>query len=206
MPQTEATERCLADCHQRLIHAATEAFMTEGYRASVDRIALRAGVARQTLYNHFESKEALFNEVVRLAAADFLVALEDNSRGLRDSLLRFGALYSAKILSRDGLAHYRVMIAEATRFPNLARSYFAMGPQRTVARLAEFIAAAMERGELRRDDPPAAAELLIGMLGGFKRTRDLLAPEPDTDEHEQARIVKVVECFLRAYASERTLR
>ena len=47
-------------CRERLILAASQALMEEGYRASVDRIAALAGVAKQTLYNHFTSKEELY--------------------------------------------------------------------------------------------------------------------------------------------------
>jgi AcrR family transcriptional regulator len=199
-------DQFLADSRQRLILAATEIFMEEGYRASVDRIAMRAGVAKQTLYNHFPSKDDLFTEVVRVAAASILVTLDDGSRDLRDSLLGFGSAFCAKVLGHEGLAHYRVMIAESSRFPELAQAFFTKGPAQTVAGLAAFIAAAMARGELREDDPRLAAEVLLSMLSGFERTRRLLAqptevPDP---QHEQARIAKIVDCFLRAYAAERT--
>lgn len=49
----------------RILEAATAAFAEKGYRASIDDIAKRASVARQTLYNHFERKEFLFSAVVK---------------------------------------------------------------------------------------------------------------------------------------------
>ena len=57
-------ESAVAETRNRLIQAAREAFMAEGYRASVEGIAARAGVAKQTLYNHFPSKDELFSESV----------------------------------------------------------------------------------------------------------------------------------------------
>ncbi|MDH5264591.1 MAG: TetR/AcrR family transcriptional regulator, partial [Betaproteobacteria bacterium] len=57
-------------CRERLVRAASEVFREEGYRASIDAIAARAGVARQTIYNHFASKEDLFRGVANLAAAE----------------------------------------------------------------------------------------------------------------------------------------
>lgn len=202
---SSTAETSFTDCRQRLIQAATEAFMTEGYRATINRIAVRAGVARQTVYNHFASKEDLFNEVARIAAADILITLEDGNRSLRDSLLRFGIAYCAKALRPEGLAHYRLIIAEATRFPDLARTFFTLGPQQMASRLAGFIAAAIDAGELHRTDPAMAADLLIGMLSGFERTRRLLAPqEPATLAQEQTRAAEAIDCFLRAYAPERT--
>ncbi|MBN8764196.1 MAG: helix-turn-helix transcriptional regulator, partial [Thiobacillus sp.] len=49
---------------ERLLAAACEAFCEEGYQVSIDHIAARAQVARQTLYNYFHSKDELFGEAV----------------------------------------------------------------------------------------------------------------------------------------------
>jgi TetR/AcrR family transcriptional repressor of mexJK operon len=49
------------DTRQRLLEAASAAFCEEGYQVSIERIAVRARVARQTLYNHFASKEVLLS-------------------------------------------------------------------------------------------------------------------------------------------------
>ncbi|MBB5936912.1 TetR/AcrR family transcriptional regulator [Streptomyces zagrosensis] len=46
---------------EAILRAAVEVFLREGYaRASVDAIAEEAGVAKQTVYNHFGDKERLF--------------------------------------------------------------------------------------------------------------------------------------------------
>jgi TetR/AcrR family transcriptional regulator, mexJK operon transcriptional repressor len=185
-----------------VLEAAAEAFASEGYRVSIDRIASLAGVARQTLYNHFESKEALFDEVVRAKMRDALIVLEDEGghagQDVRSSLLKFATIYRRKLLDLAGLATFRVLIAEAPRFPELARGLLAAGPVKTVSHLARFLEKAMARGELRSDDPVFAAEMLSGMLTGFDRLRGLLdndyQPLHDTTYGERA-----VDCFLRAY-------
>ena len=198
------TEIPFADCRLRLIQAATEAFMKEGYRASVDSIAARAGVAKQTLYNHFPSKDDLFSEVARLASSAILVTLEDGSRDVRERLLSFAAAFSKKVLGEEGLAGYRTMIAEAARFPDLAKAFFQKGPDQTANCLAAFLERAMAEGKLRRDDPRFAAELLLSMLVGYERTRRLLSGTSASSDADDARIEQTVDCFLRAYAPERT--
>ena len=51
---------------QRLLRAGLELYTSTGYRATTTpMIASRAGVAEGTIYRHFESKEALFNEAYR---------------------------------------------------------------------------------------------------------------------------------------------
>jgi TetR/AcrR family transcriptional regulator, mexJK operon transcriptional repressor len=188
--------------HQRLIEAATAAFAAEGYRASIDRIATHAGVARQTLYNHFPNKEALFEEVIRTAMRDVLVTLETTGEDLRSDLLHFADTYRRKVLSPAALAIVRAIAAETPRHPELARSMFAAGPARTVAHLARFLGQAMAKGELRRDDPALAAEMLIAMLTGHERLRGLMAADTDLLADER-RAERVVDCFLRAYRPDR---
>lgn len=187
-----------ADTRSRLIQAAREAFMKEGYRASMDRIAARAGVAKQTLYNHFPGKDELFSEAAALAPAEIVVALDARTDDVRESLLRFAASFRQRVLGDEGLAMFRALTAETTRFPALTQAFFAKGPDRMAARLADFLGRAMADGRLRRDDPRFAAEMLLGMLVGVEHVRRLcVAPVPDFDEG--ARVGRIVDCFLRAY-------
>jgi TetR/AcrR family transcriptional repressor of mexJK operon len=75
---------------------------------------------RQTLYNHFPSKAELFGEVIRQVTAALLITLDGKAEGLRERLLRFGIAFREKALSAEGLGFYRALVAETTRFPDLA--------------------------------------------------------------------------------------
>lgn len=194
-----------ADCRQRLIHAAAEAFKEEGYRASVDRIAARAGVARQTLYNHFATKEELFAEVVRQGTETILVALDDCSDDIGQTLRTFAAAFAGKILCPDCLAFQRSVIAEAVRLPDMVGNVYRNGPGQTIARLSAFISRCMNEGRLRSADPVLAAEHLTGMIKGVEHTRLLFSQTPSSPEAIAKRTEAAVECFLRAYAPERTV-
>ncbi|HUW51682.1 MAG TPA: TetR/AcrR family transcriptional regulator [Sulfuricella sp.] len=186
------------DTRTRLIQAAREAFMERGYRVSVDRIAARAGVAKQTLYNHFPSKDDLFSEAATLASAAIMVTLDGQTDDVRASLLRFAASFREKVLGDEGLAMFRALTAETTRFPALAQAFFAKGPDQTASRLADFLGRAMADGRLRQDDSRLAAEMLMGMLSGIEHVRRLCtAPPPEVAEN--TRIAQIVDCFLRAY-------
>lgn len=185
------------DTRQRVLEAACEAFREEGYQVSIDRIATRAQVARQTLYNHFPSKEALFAEVMSHAIQSILVTLEGEG-DVRATLLAFGDAYRGKLLSPEGIAIFRTMAAEAPRFPALAQQFFEQGPVTTRKRLAEYLARAMVQGALRQDDPDFAAEMLTAMLVDFDRLRGLINLQ--TDLARPAKTAQVVDCFLRAFA------
>jgi len=49
----------------KIIVTAFELFVTEGYRVGINRIIDKAGVSRGALYHYFNSKEDLFEEVVK---------------------------------------------------------------------------------------------------------------------------------------------
>ena len=199
------TEIVATDNRQRLIRAATETFMEEGYRASMDHIAARAGVARQTVYNHFTSKDDLFSEVAHIAARAILVSLDGDGGDIRERLLHFATALRQRVLGDEGLAMYRILSAEVPRFPALGQAFFDKGSKQTARRLADFLARAMNEGTLRRDEPLFAAQTLMGMLYGYEHTRRLFCVSgtacPVLDA-EQTKVAQIVDCFLRAFAPE----
>lgn len=194
----------LSDCRSRLIQAATEVFIEEGYRASVERVAIRASVARQTLYNHFPSKADLFGEVIKQVTAALLVTLDAKADGLRERLLRFGIAFREKALSAEGLGFYRALVAETIRFPELAASFYRSGPAQTATRLRTVLNQAMTDGELRSCDPEFASVTLLSMLVGAERSHYLLSGEPPP-EPDPNRVAQIIDCFLRAFAPESSL-
>lgn len=196
-------ESARTNSRQRLIEAAAETFMEEGYSASIDRIAERAGVARQTVYNHFSQKEDLFSEVANQAADSILVSLNGDGSDVRTQLIQLGTNLRQRVLGKEGLAIFRTLIAEAPRLPKLAQAFFEKGPGRTLEGLTGFLGRAMDEGVLRRGDPEFAAEMLLSMLDGFDKTRRMLGVSAFPSDHEQNRVTRIVDDFLRAYAPER---
>lgn len=189
-----------SDNRARLMQAAAEAFLADGYRTSVDDIARRAGVVKQTLYHHFKSKDRLFEEVARELAKGILISLPGEPAGLRGDLVRFGTLLRRHVLGREGLGLFRTLSAEMPRFRVLARAIYAGSAGETRRRLAEFLARAMDRGLLRRDDAEFAADMLLGMLAGQDRMRRLFGVEPAlSGKGEDVRTGKIIDCFLRAF-------
>ena len=185
---------------ERVLRAATTSFLAHGYGSSVDVIARRAGVAKQTVYHHFPSKDELFKEVARDLAKRVLVELEGEPRDVRTTLARFGAAYRKRVLGAQGIATFRALVPEVPRFRALARSMYAASAGETVRRVAAFLDQAMAAGDLRRDDPQLAAELLLGMLVGHDRVKRLFGVA--LEESDARRAARIVDCFLRAYRQD----
>ena len=187
------------DNRQRIIEAAREAFTTEGYRSSIERIAQLAGVAKQTVYNHFPTKEALFDEMTQENNNLFSVPLAGSPENPRQTLTEFGRLYYSCVLSGQCSAWIRVIAAESPRFPEMAARTYQLGPGAMLAQLADYMQRAMALKRLRQDDPHLAAEILYGMFSGAERTRMLFGVDRETYDPD-ARVATIVDCFMRAYA------
>jgi AcrR family transcriptional regulator len=182
---------------QRVLRAAAEAFVQHGYRASLDDIARRAGVAKQTVYHHFPSKDRLFEAAVCDLSKHVLVELDADPSDVRAALTAFARAYRKRALGADGLAMFRTLTADVPRFPQLARAVYQGGAGAMVKRLGAFLGEAMAAGQLRRDDPQFAAELFLSMLAGQERVRRLYGL--NGAEAESRRVPRIVDCFLRAY-------
>ena len=152
-----------------ILTAALGVFLRSGYGAStVDELAAGAQVTKRTLYAYFGDKAGLFTAMVRdLAAAVSLDATRD-----RDTLETLAARIVGRVHSDELVGLHQLVIAESTRFPELALALHANGDARHVARLAEHIRA--ERGP----DREPLAEPLFSLLLGEKHRRRLLGIDP----------------------------
>jgi TetR/AcrR family transcriptional regulator, mexJK operon transcriptional repressor len=176
---------------ERVLRAATASFLAHGYGSSVDDIARRAGVAKQTVYQHFASKDELFKEVARDLAKQVMVELEDGD--VRQSLLRFALAYRKRALGAQGIATFRTLVPEVPRFRQQARAMYATTAGEMVRRLAAFL-----EHKLEVADPEFAAEMLLSMLAGLDRMKRLFAVLPN-GESEAKRTARIVDCFLKAH-------
>ena len=105
----------------RILDAAMLVFRRHGFRrSSIEQTAEAAGLTRQALYHHFESKEALFRAVIEhvhesaVAAEQAAVsAAEKEGRGLADILIAgLTARMKAFIASFDGSPHVEEIFSE----------------------------------------------------------------------------------------------
>jgi len=191
---------------QQILHAAAEIFMEQGYgAASMDAIARAAGVSKATLYAHFSGKEELFAAIVGCECrrhTETLSAPDIDQSDVRATLTQIGRNFLDLLLSPRALAIYRIVVAEAPRFPELGRAYYASGPAVVLDRLAAYLHGVATRGLLAVPDPRRAAEQFVGMLRGPLHLRRLLgiAGEPPTDDIDRA-VKSAVDVFLRAHAA-----
>lgn len=187
-------------CVHRIFEAALDAFSEHGYGASIEQIASRANVARQTIYNHFGGKQALFEAVLERAISELFATVKTDHENLRERLIRFGLALRARVLSPRSIRLHRVLIGEAPRVPDLAKSFFERCFVGSHEQMAAVFEKAMHDGELRRDDALATSRLFMEMLVGIDRWRMLLGGSETDPESERPYVTRLVDHFLRAYA------
>lgn len=169
----------------------------------MDRIAQSAGVSKQTVYSHFQGKEALFEALVTERCDDMLTMVpepKDRARPVDEVLRELGLKFLNLVLASDALALYRTVLAEAVRFPELGQAFYQAGPRRAHARLAAWLQKETENGRLDIVDPVVAAEQFFGMVKGDLYNKGLLGAVSDYDiETAGKSIDQAVDVFLKAY-------
>jgi TetR/AcrR family transcriptional repressor of mexJK operon len=193
-----------------ILTAAREAFLANGYvGASVTEVAELAGASKVTVYRHFADKENLFVAVVESAIDE----AEARSRPAVDALadttdlpadLRTFARQHVAVVTQPHLVRMRrMLIAEAERFPALARAWHRRAPRRAHRTLADVIHRLADRGLLTVDDSDLAAEHLNYLILAAPLDEALFtartAPFPRRQLHRWAD--EGVRVFLAAYGA-----
>jgi AcrR family transcriptional regulator len=148
-----------------ILAAAREIFLSQGYSAAaVDAIAARAFVSKQTLYNHFGSKERLFSEMVDEFIARVLpAALEaENSASTSRSLNIVAETLADLVMRPDTVSLYRLALIEAERHPELSQLLV----ERAERPMQNAVMQVLRREGLK--DMEASKALAIGLIGGIK--------------------------------------
>jgi AcrR family transcriptional regulator len=188
-----------------IVQVASGYFLEHGYAGTtMSGIAGALGGSKGTLWNHFPSKEELFVAVLDRLTEEFRAQLSlilSARQDIETALRRFCAEFLRKVTSVEGIALYRLVVSEANRFPEIGRNFHDRGPRVTQQQLAEFLADAMERGLLRRDDPLEAGRQLIGLcLSGSRQNLLIGLIDAVTPAEIDADINRAMAIFMRAYA------
>lgn len=189
---------------QKILEGAKSVFSELGFEsASMESIAKAAGVAKGTLYNHFKDKRALFAEYVAVECkkqSERLFQTQKAGGPPEEFLDELGNEFLKLITGKMGMAIWRGVVAEATRFPELGRLMEASGPKICFELLGEYLSRATEAGHLRVEEPIVAAEeFMILCQGRLVRQLELGIKKQITAQDRQEAVARAIKVFLRAY-------
>jgi TetR/AcrR family transcriptional regulator, mexJK operon transcriptional repressor len=182
-------------------------FLERGYQgASLDEIAAAARVSKQTIYTHFANKEELFADLVLGNAErvdEFMARMSttvSESAGVEAGLRDLARLYVRFLARPEVLRLRRLVIAEAGRFPELARTYYERVPAKVYAALAGILRRLASEGRLRVDDAEQAAHQFAWLVIGMALDRGMFFEAAALDGGDLDRNADAaVSVFLAAY-------
>ena len=153
--------------YHRIVAAARDVLGESGADASMEEIAARAGVGVGTVYRRFVNKDALIDELLRLALADILAAAEESlaradGHGLEQLLRAVGASFASHTRYAHLLLQRRADPAAAARIR---------------AAIDELTARALAAGTLNPDVTPGDVMALIYAMRGLVGTAGDVAPQ-----------------------------
>ena len=169
----------------RILDATMLVFRRHGFRrSSIEQVAEAAGLTRQALYHHFDSKEALFRAVIErvheaaIAAEDAAIGeAEKADDGLADILVAgMTARMRAMIASFDGSPHIEELYSEhLVHARDLYQRYSARYQERlvvTIARITRRQKLALPQGL----SPAEFARLIEMAVHGSKSQHPAMQP------------------------------
>ncbi len=190
----------------RIIAGAAEIFVAEGYEgASMSKIAASAGVSKGTLYNYFASKPSLFAAFVRDRCGHFMEEvlgdLQEDAP-VAAELKRIGGLMLKLMMAPGAQAVFRVVVMEAAKFPELAKTFMAAGPDALLARVTVWLAAQNRAGKLSMPDPRFAAEQFFALAQTRLVLRSRVDPDFRASDSEIEHVLDgAVAVFMAAYGA-----
>jgi AcrR family transcriptional regulator len=176
-----------ASARKAIVDATLELLAERGFQAAtIEAIAERAGVGRNTIYRRWASKDELIVDALQ----ELFVDLDFQEDGdvysllldwIRDFVRVFGDPLYGRILP--------VVLGELQQNPDFARVYSEQIVQPRYDALLEFLRAAVERGELHPDADP---EQIVDLLAAPPFVRALPVGLPPVSERYAEELLETI--------------
>jgi AcrR family transcriptional regulator len=128
---------------RQILDGARRIFLQNGYaEASMEEIAVQAGVSKGTLYNHFHNKDDLFKSLIHAEASRIAGKLpspnleEPNSVS---ALTPIGTSILQVMEATATVSTLRLVIGSLERFPSLGEEFLMRSLGQTVERIAQYL-------------------------------------------------------------------
>lgn len=187
-----------------ILEAASELFLELGFDGtSMDGVARRAGVSKQTVYSHYSSKEHLFGEAVRGAIATYYpdkALASVDSHTLEGDLKAVCHLLASLLMDDRAIAMFRLLVAAGAKGSAMGEIFWKSGPADIQLQLANFLETWVARGELEIENTQKAGQQLVALVKEPAHFRIAIGIQQPLDETEIEQCVNdAVASFLRMY-------
>ncbi len=193
---------CLSDTERqrRLLDAAARIFLANGYAAAtMDTIALEAGMSKKTLYQIYPSKLALFDGL--LGERIFDIPIPEIPSGLpqHERLTRLLLTLGRALLQPERIGLIRLVVIGQGDASVIASSFERIRTERDIYALEQWFADEAASGRLPRGDHEARARLVFGLTIAEPMLSALTGKRPrggDDEPQFEAHLRRGVTLFL----------
>ncbi len=166
-----------------ILEVARQVFLEQGFRATTQEVAEKAGISEGLLFHRFKTKESLFRAAMNLpheALPDLLLHAVEKLHGME---LREALAHLASALLEIGKVGIPLMMMSWSN-PNLCNDMpYDKNKARfreVMKRLAAYFESQMETGKIRQVDPEVIARTFVGAVHHYCMTRILAGNEAGT--------------------------
>jgi len=192
------------EIRDEILDVATTLLLRDGYGAtSIEAVAKRARISKRTFYHRFQNKAELFGAVVhrlveKLRPQNDAQLFEGGA--FEEILERLALVVVHAALSPQVLALQRVIIAEATRFPELAAVLNEQGARReAIDRVAALLERQARAERFTLENAQFAAEEFLQMVVSGPQRRALGLGTPLTPDELDRWARAAVKLFLNGW-------
>jgi TetR/AcrR family transcriptional regulator, mexJK operon transcriptional repressor len=158
-----------AQLSEQILLAAEALFLEQGYGATtIEQVASQIGATKRTVYVRFTDKAGLFHAVVKrvLDARRPDLRTIGTDRSVDERLIDIGVRVLAYGLDPDVVRLFRVVTAEAYRFPELNRMIEEQAAHGIGWAVGQILREEIRLGRLLLDDVDLATKLLLSLIIG----------------------------------------
>ena len=200
------------DTKKMILKKALELFSESGYDAvSVGEIARAVGIKAPSLYNHFPSKQAIFDAIVEETSKEFekntdevAIHVQNSARDVTvfsqitedDLVEKVHQIFNISLHDENIALFRKMMTIEQFRSDELSKLYSERNVERIVAYHAGIFKSLIAAGELKKEDPYTLAMMyvapIIMLIGVCDR-------QPEREKECLEKIDEHVKLFYRTY-------
>lgn len=206
---TASHQRRKAERPGEIVAAALELFVEHGFAATrLEDVARRAGVSKGTVYLYFDSKETLFEAVVRevvIPQVERSEMLARQHQGKQADLLEQLVWNWWQSVSNSPICGIpKLIIAESANFPKTAQFFVDNVINRVRRIFNQVIQAGIEEGEFRQIDPEYVTRLLMSPMVLLAVWQHSLLPyDQDYPIDEETYLQIHLQLFLNGLSKEK---
>lgn len=188
-PRSEEQNEAIKDeRREQILSAALRVFATKGFAATkISDIVAESGVSHGLVYHYFQSKEDIFNELLKRAvdsASESMLMIENISASPIEKVRRATHLIMGSIADFEESAYYFLIVIHAAVMEGLDEEKKAYTNASTAAEtMVRILSEGQKAGQVREGDPEQMATVYFSAITGLAMNklmmRDFQMPGPE---------------------------